>query len=179
MKEITYITGNQHKAKYLAKYLGYPVTHQKIDLEEIQSLNPREVIKHKVRQAYEIVKNPVVVEDTGLEFDALNGLPGTLIKHFVERMSFENICALLDGKDRSATARCVVGYFDGKEEVYFEGSIDGTIANKPAGDGSFGFAEIFIPEGFTQTQSELNEKDHEIMYLKMKPLRQLKEFLEK
>jgi len=179
MKDIIYITGNQHKAKYLAKYLGYPVAHHKMDLEEIQSLDPREVIRHKVRQAYEVVKKPVVVEDTSLEFKALNGLPGTLIKHFVERMPLEDICALLDGKDRSAVARCVIGYFDGREEIYFEGSIKGIIAEKPAGSGSFGFAEIFIPEEFTSTQSELNEKDHEIMYLKMKPIMQLKEFLEK
>ena len=179
MKNITYITGNKHKAKYMAKYLGYPIEHYGIDLEEIQSLNPQKVIQHKVRQAYEILKKPVVVEDTSLEFKALNGLPGTLIKHFVERIPFKNICSLLDGKDRSAVARCVIGYFDGNEEVYFEGSINGTIAEKPAGDGSFGFAEIFIPEGFASTQSELNDEDHEKMYLIMKPIKQLKEFLEK
>jgi non-canonical purine NTP pyrophosphatase (RdgB/HAM1 family) len=177
MKNITYITGNQHKAKYLAKYLGHPVAHYKLDLEEIQSLDSRQVVKHKVRQAYDVIKKSVVVEDTSLEFKALNGLPGTFIKHFLERMSFENICSLLDGKDRSATARCVFGYFDGKEEIYFEGSINGTIAHKPAGNTSFGFASIFIPEGFTVTQSELNDKDHETMYLEMKPIMQLKEFL--
>ena len=39
MKNITYITGNQKKTDFLAKYLGHPISHQKIDLDEIQSLD--------------------------------------------------------------------------------------------------------------------------------------------
>jgi len=66
MKNITYITGNQHKADYLANYLGHPIEYQKIDLDEIQSLDLRKIVKHKVRQAYDIIKKPVVVEDTSL-----------------------------------------------------------------------------------------------------------------
>jgi inosine/xanthosine triphosphate pyrophosphatase family protein len=39
MKQITFITGNQKKADYLAKYLGFQVDHQKIDLDEIQEMD--------------------------------------------------------------------------------------------------------------------------------------------
>jgi len=45
--------------------------HEKIDLEEIQSLDLREIVEHKVRQAYDVVKKPVLVEDTSLRFTAL------------------------------------------------------------------------------------------------------------
>ncbi len=55
MQSITFITGNQKKADYLAKYLGFPIEHQKIDLDEIQSLDLREIVEHKVKQAYEKV----------------------------------------------------------------------------------------------------------------------------
>ena len=58
MKEVTFITGNQKKADYLAKYLGFPVKHHKLDLDEIQSLDLREIVEHKMRQAYEAVKGP-------------------------------------------------------------------------------------------------------------------------
>jgi inosine triphosphate pyrophosphatase len=53
---ITFITGNQHKADYLANHLGREIAHQKIDLDEIQSLDLSEIVRHKVKQAYEIVQ---------------------------------------------------------------------------------------------------------------------------
>ena len=55
MKKIIFITGNQKKADYLIKYLGFPIEHMKLELDEIQSLDLREVVEHKVRQAYEKV----------------------------------------------------------------------------------------------------------------------------
>jgi len=179
MKNITYITGNQHKADYLANYLGYSIDYQKIDLEEIQSMDLKKIVKHKVKQAYDIIKKPVVVEDTSLEFKALGNLPGPFIKHFLVQMSEKDICSLLDGKDRNAKARCVFGYFDGENEIYFEGEMDGKIAKKPAGDGGYGFDRIFIPEGYNVTRAEQNAEDHKTVYLKIKPIMQLKEFLEK
>ncbi|MFA6383501.1 MAG: non-canonical purine NTP pyrophosphatase, partial [Parcubacteria group bacterium] len=86
MKKITFITGNQSKADYLANYLGLPIDHVKIDLDEIQSLDLKEIVTHKVRQAYQKVKKPVIVEDVSLEFKALGGLPGPFIRFFVENM---------------------------------------------------------------------------------------------
>ena len=96
MKDIIYITGNQHKADYLAKYLGHPVEHKKVDLDEIQSMDLSEIIKHKVRQAYDVVKKPVVVEDTRLEFKAFGNLPGPFIKFFIKQMPLEEFCSLLN-----------------------------------------------------------------------------------
>ena len=49
MTNITFITGNQNKADYLAKYLGHSVDHVKLDLDEIQSLDLKEIVEHKVR----------------------------------------------------------------------------------------------------------------------------------
>jgi len=177
MKEAVFITGNQKKADYLSKYLGHPVEHIKVDLDEIQSLDLKEVVRHKVLQAYEQVKKPVLVEDVALEFRALGRLPGTFIRWFIEELSFEQICTLLDGKDRSATARCVFGYYDGTEERYFEGSLNGSIPQKPAGGGGYGWDSIFIPEGYEKTRAELSEEDDRITYLKIKPFGQVKEFL--
>jgi inosine/xanthosine triphosphate pyrophosphatase family protein len=68
---LTFITGNPKKAEYLAKYLGFPIDHEKIELDEIQSIDLREIVEHKVRQAYEISQKPVLVEDVSLEFEAL------------------------------------------------------------------------------------------------------------
>lgn len=71
-----FITGNADKAAYLAQHLGITLDHQKVDLDEIQSTSLEEIVEHKVRQAYDLVGKPVLVEDVALGFDALNGLPG-------------------------------------------------------------------------------------------------------
>ena len=44
MKDVVFITGNQTKADYLAKFLGHPVEHMKVELDEIQSLDFKEVV---------------------------------------------------------------------------------------------------------------------------------------
>jgi inosine triphosphate pyrophosphatase len=178
MSNITFITGNQSKADYLAKYLGFPVQHHKLDLIEIQSLDPRQIIEHKVKQAYDVIKSPVLVEDVSLEFEALGKLPGTFIKFFVEEVPFEVICSMVDGKSRKATARCVFGYYDGQELELFEGSLAGEIAHSPSGDNGFGWDKIFIPEGYKVTRAALSEEDDRKTYLTIKPFAQLKAFLE-
>src|SRR3989344_1261418 len=165
MKQVTFITGNQNKADYLARFLGFPVEHQKLDLDELQSLDLKEIVEHKVKQAFEQIRKPVIVEDVSLEFSALGRLPGTFIRFFVDEMPFETICSLLDGKDRKAIARCVFGYYDGEYLELFEGSMIGKIAEVPAGKNGFGWDRLFIPEGYTMTRAEMGEEDDRKTYL--------------
>jgi len=176
-KDVTFITGNQNKADYLAKYLGFSVKYLKLDLDEIQSLDLKEIVEHKVRQAYEKVKSPVIVEDVSLEFEAFGRLPGTFIRFFVEELPFEIICSMLDGKTRNAVARCVFGYYDGNILKLFEGSMDGEISHVPAGERGYGWDKIFIPHGYTVTRAQLSEEDDQKTYVQIKPFAQLKEFL--
>lgn len=178
MTNITFITGNQNKADYLAKYLGFPVDHVKLDLDEIQSLDLKEIVEHKVRQAYEKIKKPVIVEDVSLEFSALGKLPGTFIKFFVDEVPFETICSMIDGKTRKVIARCVFGYFDGKDLQLFESGLDGEIATAPSGENGYGWDKIFIPQGYSVTRASLGEEDDRKTYLQIKPFAKLKEYLE-
>jgi len=160
MKSVTFITGNQKKADLLAKYLGHPIKHVKLGLDEIQSLDLNEIVGHKVRQAYEIVKEPVLVEDIALEFEALGRLPGPFIKFFLAELSFENICRLVDGKSRKATAKCMIGYFDGTTLKLFEGAMDGEVPEHPETGNGFGWDPIFIPDGYTKVRSTLTEEEY-------------------
>lgn len=178
MKQVTFITGNQSKADYLAKYLGVDVPHHKLDLDELQSLELSVIVEHKVKQAYEILKTPVIVEDVSLEFTALGRLPGPFIKWFLDDMDMSDICKLVDGKDRSAIGRCMFGYYDGERLELLEGSINGTIAKRPEGETGFGWDPIFIPEGYDTTRALLSEADYEVVYHKIRPLTQLKQLLE-
>lgn len=180
MTRPVFITGNQNKADYLAKTLGIELEHQKIDLDEIQSVNPLEVVEHKVRQAYDIIQKPVLVEDVSLVFNALNGLPGPFIKFFVDAENgLENLCRMLDGfDDRSAYASVVYGYFDGEVLKLIPGRLAGAIAKSPRGDGGYGWDKIFEPEGYAGlTRAELSpEKDIE-SYNKLRDFDALRAFL--
>ena len=178
MTDVTFITGNQNKADYLAKYLGFSVRHQKVDLDELQSLDLSEIVKHKVRQAYSIVGSPVIVEDVALEFSALGRFPGTFIKFLIDEVPFETICRMLDGLDRAAVARCMFAYYDGVEVKLFEGSLSGIIADQPMGENGFGWDRIFIAEGYTVTRAELNKDEYQETYTTIKPFAELKDYLE-
>src|SRR5258706_4968780 len=128
-QQITFITGNVRKAEELASYLNYPILHKKVDLIEIQSLNIYDIVKHKVTEAYNQIKSPVLVEDTSLIFPSLGKLPGPLIKWFSQELGNEGLCHMLNSYgDRSVVAQVVFGYFDGKDIKHFEGSMDGKIA---------------------------------------------------
>jgi inosine triphosphate pyrophosphatase len=178
MKEITFITGNQGKADYLAKYLDHPVAHTKLDLDELQSMDLHVIVEHKVRQAYEKIGKPVLVEDVSLEFDALNGLPGPFIRFFVDHVPFETICEMIKGKDRGAVARCVFGYYDGETVKLFDGHMKGTIAEKPSGENGYGWDRLFIPHGYDVTRASLSEADDQKTYLQIKPFAEVKAYLE-
>lgn len=178
-EDIFFITSNQKKADYLAKYIGFPIEHIKLDLDEIQSLDLKEIVEHKVRQAYEMIKHPVIVEDVSLEFEALHGLPGPFIRFFVDNVPFETICGMISGKTRRATAKCVFGYYDGEHLELFEGSLGGDIAKTPAGKNGHGWDSIFIPDGYSVTRAQLNEADDQKTYLLIKPLQKVREFLQK
>lgn len=175
-----FISGNQNKIEYLSKTLGFTLDHQKIDLDEIQSSDPKVVIEHKVRQAYELIKKPVLVEDTSLSFNALDSLPGPFVKYFVDaKNGLENMCRMLDGfDDRSAYGSVIYGHFDGKELRFFEGRLDGTIAQHPRGDGGYGWDKIFIPEGYSGlTRAELSPEDDLETYNKLRDTKGLFDFL--
>jgi inosine triphosphate pyrophosphatase len=51
------------------------VTSKNIDLPEYQG-EPIDIVKEKCKAATNVVKGPVLVEDTCLCFNALKGLPG-------------------------------------------------------------------------------------------------------
>lgn len=181
MSNVTFITGNQNKADYLAKMLGIDVKHQKIGLDEIQSTSLEEIVTHKVKQAYEIAQKPVLVEDVSLGFDALGGLPGPFIKFFVEAPDgLQKLCTMLDGlEDRGAEAACVFGYYDGEHLELFRGGLHGTIADYPKGENGFGWDQIFCPDGYDgKTRAELNPSDDEKTYTTIKPFKELRAFLQ-
>jgi non-canonical purine NTP pyrophosphatase (RdgB/HAM1 family) len=156
--DITFITGNEHKAKYVSQWLGLPIAHRKLELDELQTLDLHALVDHKVRQAYDIIKSPVLIEDAQLQFAALGRLPGPFIKFFIEELGVDGIAKMLNAfDDRRAAGTICFALYDGKKIEYFEGSMAGRMAPASRGDGGFGFDRIFINDGYDMTRGEMDE----------------------
>lgn len=179
---ITFATGNQHKADKTAQLLGRDLDHEKVDLDELQTTDLSELVEHKVRQAYQRLQRPVIVDDYGLGFDALSGLPGPFIKFFIEAEDgLEKLCRMMDPIDDSRRAHtvCVIAFYDGKTLKIFEKTMTGRIADNPVGSNGIHTDRIFMPDGYDgKTRAELDEKMYDEVYKKVRPLNELKEFLD-
>lgn len=177
--DVTFITGNQHKADYLSKLLELDIAHQKVEQDELQSLDLHVIVEHKLRQAYALIRRPVLVEDVGLEFQALGKLPGPYIKWFIESAGEEACCRMLDGfENRSATIHCTFGYYDGEKMTFFDAATPGTISEHPRGKNGFGFDKIFINDGYNVTRAQMTPEENEQTYRDvMKPFAAVSAFL--
>ena len=170
LNKLTFITGNIVKANAVKKYLDFPIDHQKLNIPEIQSLDLREVITFKAKEAYKYIKSPVLVEDTSLSFLALGRLPGTFIKWF-EEMGNEKLCRLLDPyPDRSAIYEVSIGLYDGNDMVVFTETAHGKVVSHPRGDG-FGWNSIFMYDGSEKTLAELNSEEKESLSTRRKVIK--------
>lgn len=185
MKDLVFITGNAHKAEYLAKWLGIDVPHQKASVDELQSLDLREIVEHKARGAFALVGRPVLVEDVSLTFHALGKLPGPLIKWFLEELTPAGLPKILQAyTDKTATASIMYGLYDGKEFHTFEAHVPGTIAPEPRTSDAAGWNtatswnSVFIPDGHSKTYGEMSDEELKPISHRAKAIAKLRAFLD-
>jgi non-canonical purine NTP pyrophosphatase (RdgB/HAM1 family) len=157
-----FVTGNDDKWREAERILGRPLARARLDLPEIQAKTTREVAREKARAAYAALGRAVIVEDAGVELHAFGGFPGPFIKFWEELGGLDSICRAVDGAgDRRVTAVCVLGVCAGADAFVVEGRTEGTIADRPRGEGGFGWDAIFVPDGERRTFAEMSaaEKD--------------------
>jgi non-canonical purine NTP pyrophosphatase (RdgB/HAM1 family) len=161
-----FITGNSGKFAEISAIVP-GLTQLKLPLDEIQSLDPRVVIEHKLAQAAALHDGQFIVEDTSLSLACLKGLPGTFIKFFEETLGLDGIAALaLKHDDRSAMARVTIGYRDtAGTNHYFVGEAGGEIV-APRGSNAFGWNSIFQPKGETRTFGEMSMEEKNTMSMR-------------
>jgi XTP/dITP diphosphohydrolase len=146
LDRVTLITGNTGKAAEYAAMLGIEVTPAKAELTEVQSLDVVHVAACKAADAYAQLREPVLVDDTGLTLHAWNGLPGALVAWFLDTVGPHGILDMAAGlTDRRATASVALGYADATGVRVFTGTVDGSLATEPRGSSGFGYDSIFIP----------------------------------
>jgi len=178
MDPLIFVTGNTDKAKEIENQLGIPVESHALDLHEIQSLDLREVLEAKAREAYRHLNRPVIVDDASLTFSELGGLPGPLIKWFVKSMGNDGLCRLADMTNvREAVALVGIGYCNGETFEAFISEKCGRISEKPRGTNGYGWDAVFIQEGYEVTRAELNDDEYREASIRQPALDALKVFL--
>jgi inosine triphosphate pyrophosphatase len=179
-KTLYFATGNENKFREVREILhDYDVEQLKVDLPELQG-DMEEVARKKAELAYQNIRKPVFVDDTALSFNALGGMPGIYIKHFLKAMGNERLPRLLDGfKDKSASAFASIGYCDGKTTEVFIGECKGKIVERREGNHGFkfGWDPLFQPDGYEKTFAELEPEIKNRISHRKKALEKFKEFL--
>lgn len=176
--QLTFISGNKGKIAEAQAILNNVVGHD-IDLPEIQEIDPQIIIRHKLAEAQKHGLRNCFVEDTSLYIEALNGLPGPLIKWFLKTMGVAGLArltlALSNGQ--AAEAKALIGYVSPTGKIaFFEGSIRGDI-QQPRGTG-FGWDPIFQPAGHTKTFGEMSAEEKNAISMRRLALEKLREHLD-
>ncbi|WP_457619849.1 XTP/dITP diphosphatase [Methanopyrus sp.] len=162
--KVLFATGNIGKyreaKRILARY-GIEVERVDIDYPELQSDSLEEIAAYGARHCAESLGRSVIVEDSGLFVEALNGFPGPYSAYVFDTIGNEGILKLLEGEEnREAKFISVVGYCEpGGRPVTFTGEVRGRIAEEPRGEEGFGYDPIFIPEGEDRTFAELGVEE--------------------
>jgi XTP/dITP diphosphohydrolase len=123
----------------------------------------------KARDAFRASGLPSVADDSGLEVEALNGMPGVLSARWSgwHGDDLANSALLLaqlgevPDERRGAAFVSACALVSGAGEVVVRGVWPGSIVREPRGDGGFGYDPVFLPAGSTRTAAELTpeEKD--------------------
>ena len=190
MKKLVFATNNPHKLEEIRAILGSKLEILSLadigcdaDIPETaETLEGNALIK--AHYVYDNYKLDCFADDTGLEVDALHGLPGVHTaryaypdRHDPEANMIKLLEALRENNDRNARFRTVIALIEKGKEHLFEGVVEGVIAREKSGSQGFGYDPVFIPEGNSKTFAELGEDIKNTISHRARAVQKLAEYL--
>ncbi len=173
MMKIVFATGNRGKLREAREILGDAIevlspAELGIDGEpDENALTLQENSLIKARFFRERSGLDCFADDSGLFVDALGGAPGVHAARYAQDIAHRdglpippdhdfgaNIDTLLrelakhPGEPRTARFRSVVTLLLGDRTLYFEGTLEGRIAQERSGSGGFGYDPVFIADDY-------------------------------
>ena len=137
----------------------------------------------KAREIAAISGAAALADDSGICCDALDGAPGVHSARYAgDHDSEANMTKLLHELEkkpnRSAQFRTVVALILNGQEVLFEGIVTGKIATeRHYGDSGFGYDPIFIPDGYSETFSQMSSQGKNLISHRGRAVRKLADYL--
>ncbi len=168
-------TNNKHKYEEFVEILNH--SSLLLPAQEGIAFNPEETgntffenAMIKARSLYELVKTPVLADDSGLCVKALGGAPGIFSARYstppnsTENRADYGINKLLkemeEKTERSAYfACCIVLYISESRFFVFQETCEGEIAKEKSGNKGFGYDPIFFIQKLGKTMAELTAEE--------------------
>ncbi|EFW37667.1 RdgB/HAM1 family non-canonical purine NTP pyrophosphatase [Treponema phagedenis] len=167
-------TGNEHKKKEFMQILQG--IHCVLPKDEGISFDPEETGSSflenaliKAKALFSEVKQPVIADDSGICIDALGGMPGVYSARYGDKAGKilnaeeKNMLVLqqMTGKqERSCRFVCCIVLMLSADRIYtVQETCEGIVADKPFGEGGFGYDPIVYLPTFQKTVAELSEEE--------------------
>ena len=192
MKEIVVASSNEHKIREISEILEplnikvvgmNEVLHESWEIEETGATF-MENAYIKAKTVSDIIKMPVLADDSGLEVEAMDNQPGIYSSRFLgEDTSYliKNqyiIDQLKDKQNRKARFVCAMCLVVPNEEpIYIEEYFNGEIATEIVGENGFGYDPIFYYPPLKMTSSQMDSATKNIHSHRGKALARLQEKL--
>jgi len=170
MDKIIVASNNQKKIKEIKAILE-PLNIQVLSLKDINiDVDPEEngtsFIENafiKAREIYDIVKLPVIADDSGLEVQALNNQPGIFSARYAgeHKNDEDNLNLLLENlkgiENRKSRYVCAIALIIDKDHQYsVEEYLEGEIVDQRQGENGFGYDPIFYLPEYQKTTAQLD-----------------------
>lgn len=162
-QQIYFVTTSANKFQELNSWLAQlnptiELEQYVMDLPEIQSLDLKEVAIAKAHDAWQKLRQPLLVDDAGLFLHKYPLFPGPLTKFVHQAIGMEGILYLA-GNDRKAEFRNCLVYMKSPDEYYvFEGITRGTLIDfvqRSDQQKQLHCIDVLIPEGYDRSFAEL------------------------
>jgi len=185
--KISFITTNKGKfeeVENLFKAFDIEVEWINRKYEEDTDDSVGDTAKKAALKLADELQKPIVLEDTGLFFEAYGGFPGPSPKFVFNTLGYKGIFKLLDGESRRAYFQTFAAYCEpGQEPVIFSGEMNGTFSSEVyhADDSKFDpmpYDRIFIPEGKHVTISDMTIEGKNQLSQRSKAFIKLAKYLE-
>jgi XTP/dITP diphosphohydrolase len=194
--QIALATRNAHKLRELRRICAdWPVEWVSVETGDPASFPDVEETGNtyldnavlKARAVAAALRIPALADDSGIEVDALGGLPGPRSARYAgEGASDEqNLAALVQAirgipaAGRTARYRCVAALArpDGAL-THSEGACEGTLRTDRSGSSGFGYDPIFVPVGWDRTMAELTDDEKDRISHRGRAFRALRDALD-
>lgn len=133
---------------------------KQLNIPERLEVDIEKMVIHEVREAYNILKIPCIVEHAGLIFNKYSdrNYPGGLTKPLWNTLG-DDFLTETNSRGLQVVAKAVIAYCNGKEIKTFIGETAGILSDTPKGNRKFYWDTIFIPDStLNLTYAEIVEQ---------------------
>lgn len=185
-------TRNQHKAEEIQAILGTKwrvASSSELDPEldwDESGTTFRANALIKAQALRTKTSSPILADDSGLEVDILEGVPGVYSARYAgpgasDQDNLQKLLRVLHGvpaEHRRARFVCVLCYLDEMgQPQYFEGRCEGRIIEQPKGASGFGYDPIFVPDGWEKSFAELTSEEKNRISHRQKAMQSFQSYL--